>query len=38
MEIWSKENWIEFYKNSKDLFEKNAEKILGGPDGGPKGE
>lgn len=38
MEIWSKENWQEFYKNSKDLFEKNAEKILNGLDGGPKGE
>ncbi len=35
MEIWSKENWQEFYKSSKDLFEKNADKILNGPDATP---
>ena len=29
MEIWSKEGWEEFYKNTKDSFEKIAEKLLG---------
>ena len=29
MEIWSKEYWEEFYRNTKDSFEKIAEKILG---------
>lgn len=29
MEIWSKECWEEFYKNTKDSFEKIAEKVLG---------
>ncbi|MBI3252328.1 MAG: division/cell wall cluster transcriptional repressor MraZ [Candidatus Omnitrophica bacterium] len=29
MEIWSKENWGQFYKNTKDSFEKIAENIFG---------
>ena len=29
MEIWSKDCWAEFYKNTKDSFEKIAEKVLG---------
>ena len=29
MEIWSKENWQEFYKNTKDSFEKVAENVFG---------
>lgn len=29
MEIWAKENWMQFYDNTKDSFEKIAEKILG---------
>ena len=29
IEIWSKEYWEEFYRNTKDSFEKIAEKILG---------
>ncbi len=29
MEIWSKEYWEEFYRNTKDSFEKIAERILG---------
>jgi MraZ protein len=28
MEIWAKENWQEFYKNTKDSFEKIAENIF----------
>ena len=28
MEIWSKDKWREFYKNTKDSFEKVAEKIF----------
>ena len=30
MEIWAKENWETFYKNTKDSFEKIAEKIFSG--------
>lgn len=30
MEIWSKEAWAEFYKNTKDSFEKVSEKIFSG--------
>src|SRR3989338_4118415 len=29
MEIWSRESWLEFYKNTKDSFEEIAEKVLG---------
>ncbi|MBI4431988.1 MAG: division/cell wall cluster transcriptional repressor MraZ [Candidatus Omnitrophica bacterium] len=29
MEIWSKDNWTEFYKTKKDSFEKIAENIFG---------
>ena len=28
MEIWAKESWEEFYRNTKDAFEKNAENIF----------
>lgn len=28
IEIWSKENWIEFYKDSYQTFEETAEKLL----------
>lgn len=30
MEIWSKENWQHYFKNTKDSFEKIAEKVFGG--------
>ena len=30
MELWSKENWQLFYRNTKDHFEKIAEQALGG--------
>ncbi len=30
MEIWSKEMWQEFFKNTKDSFEKIAENIFSG--------
>jgi len=33
MEIWAKESWEEFYKNTKDSFEKIAEEIFNSPDG-----
>ena len=33
MEIWSKENWAQFYNNTKDTFEKIAEKVMGGEAG-----
>lgn len=35
MEIWAKENWEVFYKNTKGSFEKIAENIFGaeGPEG-----
>ena len=29
IEIWSRENWQEFYRNTKDTFEKTAENIFG---------
>ncbi len=29
IEIWSKENWTAFYKNTKDSFEKSAENMFG---------
>ena len=29
MEIWGKENWREFYTNTKDQFEKSAENLFG---------
>ena len=32
IEIWSRENWQEFYKNAKDSFEKIAEGIFGSSD------
>lgn len=32
MEIWSKESWQEFYKNTKNSFEKIAENIFNGTD------
>ena len=32
MEIWSKETWQEFFKNTKDSFEKIAENIFGSGD------
>lgn len=28
MEIWSRESWTDFYKNTKDSFEKMAENIF----------
>lgn len=28
MEIWSREMWADFYKNTKDTFEKMAENIF----------
>jgi hypothetical protein len=28
MEIWAKELWQEFYRNTKDSFEKIAENIF----------
>jgi MraZ protein len=28
IEIWSKENWIEFYKNSSQEFEETAERLM----------
>lgn len=34
MEIWSKESWTAFYKNTKDSFEKIAENMFGGAPGG----
>jgi MraZ protein len=30
MEIWSKEGWLEYFKNTKDSFEKIAEKLYNG--------
>ena len=30
MEIWNRESWHEFYKSTKDSFEKTAENIFGG--------
>ena len=35
MEIWSKESWEEFYRNTKDSFEKIAEKIFGNSENPP---
>ncbi len=35
MEIWSKEHWEEFYRNTKDSFEEISEKIFGRGEGGP---
>jgi MraZ protein len=35
MEIWAKENWEEFYKNTKDSFEKIAEKIFSNTEQNP---
>ena len=35
MEIWSQEAWQEFYKNTKDSFEKIAENIFGGGENPP---
>lgn len=35
MEIWSKEAWQEFYKNTKDSFEKIAENIFSGGENPP---
>ena len=35
MEIWSKEGWQEFYKKTKDSFEKVAENVFGRPDEPP---
>ena len=32
MEIWSQDSWTEFYKNTKDSFEKIAERLLGSQD------
>jgi len=32
IEIWSKESWQEFYKNTKGTFEQIAEKIFGSGD------
>jgi hypothetical protein len=34
MEIWAKESWQEFFKNTKDSFEKIAEKVFGNLEGG----
>ncbi|OGW80699.1 MAG: cell division/cell wall cluster transcriptional repressor MraZ [Omnitrophica bacterium RIFCSPHIGHO2_02_FULL_51_18] len=34
MEIWSKEAWAAFYKNTKDSFEKIAENMFGGASAG----
>ncbi len=33
MEIWAKDSWEEFYKNTKDSFEKIAEQIFNGREG-----
>lgn len=30
MEIWAKEGWIEYFNNTKDSFEKIAEKLYNG--------
>ena len=35
MEIWSQEAWREFYKNTKDSFEKIAENIFSGGENPP---
>ena len=35
MEIWSRELWKEFYKNTKDSFEKISENIFGASDNAP---
>jgi MraZ protein len=35
IEIWSRELWREFYKNTKDSFEKTAENIFGANDNVP---
>ncbi len=32
IEIWSRDHWQEFYKNTKDSFEKIAENIFGSND------
>ena len=32
MEIWNRESWNEFYRNTKDTFEKTAENIFGAED------
>ena len=34
MEIWSKESWQEFFKNTKDSFEKIAENVFGNLESG----
>lgn len=34
MEIWSKEGWQEYFKSTKDSFEKIAEKLYSGGAGG----
>ena len=33
MEIWAKENWEEFYRGTKDSFEKISEKIFSTQEG-----
>lgn len=38
MEIWSKENWEEFYRNTKDSFEEISEKIFGRGENGTTGQ
>ena len=35
MEIWSREAWQEFFKNTKDSFEKIAENIFGSGSAAP---
>ena len=35
MEIWAKEAWTLFYKNTKDSFEKLAENMFGGSPDSP---
>ena len=35
MEIWSREAWQEFFKNTKDSFEKIAENIFGNGSAAP---
>ena len=35
MEIWSRELWQEFYKSTKDSFEKIAENMFGADDNTP---
>ena len=35
IEIWSRENWSQFFQGTKDSFEKIAENIFGNPENPP---